>query len=656
MLTGRSVNKSNLRHVAKMFCIFGMMAACNGDDGAGAGTEAGTGAADTTGGSAGSGESSADETGAVTEAPRMQGIADLHLHMFAEQGFGGGWFHGTHAGPGETALAPCDGGTPGDHARLQADLLPLLGSCETSFEDLGDMVPLVETLIGTGGGFVSEYVSIIPGSQGDTGEHADRTGGWPELDGWPRWDAIAHQQVWEGHLRDAYDSGLRVEVISAVTLDWLCEGIADENVERPGCDEMTDITIQLEMANAFAEANDWVEVALSAADLRRIVEEDKLAFVLSVEASHIMGEGDWEPQLDALYDLGVRTLQPVHQLDNRFGGAAPHNSIFHIAQYSENCHIDTDCGLTSPGYTLGFDVDADCRNTLGLTDEGRALIQAMIDKGMLIDAAHLSERSVMDLYDLLVDNDHYPFYLSHAHFREMMVGPKAEEEKTTPAWVVEMLRATGGMLGLRTAYEEVNTYTPSAVTNTCHGSSRSFAQAYDFGRLGLKVPMGMGSDLNGFVQQSRPRFGPDACSGSFPTEAECHARDERDNGPARLGTGFDEAGLGHIGLLSDLLDDMDQLGSDTEQLRTSAEDFALMWERAEAPREGAASAVDDMDASGVTVLPAHGLRLAEYPTECDTPYCAGGLETGDECRFDAECSVGTCVDAGECGSPRGTCG
>lgn len=67
-----------------------------------------------------------------------------------------------------------------------------------------------------------------------------------------------------------------------------------------------------------------------------------------------------------------------------------------------------------------------------------------------------------------------------------------------------MVRETGGMIGLRTAPEEVNTYEPSAVANTCHGSARSFAQAYDFGRLGLKVALGLGSDFNGFIQQTRP--------------------------------------------------------------------------------------------------------------------------------------------------------
>jgi microsomal dipeptidase-like Zn-dependent dipeptidase len=84
----------------------------------------------------------------------------------------------------------------------------------------------------------------------------------------------------------------------------------------------------------------------------------------------MMGEGDWRAQLDELYALGVRTLQPVHQLDNRFGGAAPHNTIFHIAQYAENCHIDRTAPSPAPP-SPSASTSTDCKNVLGLTDEGR---------------------------------------------------------------------------------------------------------------------------------------------------------------------------------------------------------------------------------------------------------------------------------------------
>lgn len=638
MLTGRSVQIS-------IVSLLVATASCKDDPSPGSGT----GDTGTTEGTVG-----ADSSGGEPLEP-LSGVADLHLHMFAEHAFGGGWFHGTHDGAAEAALGPCDGGVPGDHARLREDLAPLLGTCEgITLEELGQLVPLVGTLA-SGGPLVGEFISVVPGTDGDTGRHLDRISGWPAMDGWPRWDAIAHQQVWEEQLHDAYEGGLRVSVISAVSLDWLCMAIPEENLDRPQCNEMDDVRVQLEAANAFAEANDWVEVALTAEDMRRIVSEDKLAFILSVETSHIMQEGDWRPQLDELYDLGVRTLQPVHQLDNRFGGAAPHNPIFQVAQYVESCHIDEDCGLTTDEITLGFDVDADCKNVRGLTDEGRELVQEMIDRGMLVDAAHLSEASLNDLHEIAVANDYFPIYLSHAHFREIMLEEKTHEEKTTPAWAVQMVRETGGMIGLRTAHEQVNAYEPSPVENSCHGSSRSFAQAYDYGRMGLKVSMGLGSDLNGFIQQTRPRFGPDACSAGFVQEVQCQARDQRLDGPPRLESGLDEMGLGHVGLLGDLLADLDQLGTDTEPLRRSADDFVRMWERAQGERTGAAETLGELDMSGIVPTPSINDRIEDYPTECGEYYCEGAFVSGAECRFDAECESGTCTGAGECGSPVGMC-
>ena len=601
-----------------------------------------------------SSSSSTGDTG--DELPPLEGYADLHLHMFAEDAFGGGWLHGQATGAAEVALALCDGGTPGDHATLQEDLAQLFATCDQEvLDDASSKVELLELLLAIGGDGLSELLGEVPGTSGDTGKHSDRRGGWPELDGWPRWDTIAHQQSWQGWLHDAYLSGLRIETISAVSNDWLCRALPPENLDRPQCDEMADVRVQLQKANDFANANDWVEIALSAEDARRIVSEDKLALILSIETTHLFGDDDWRAALDEVYDLGVRALQLVHQLDNRFGGAAPHNSIFHIAQFGESCHIDSDCGITTPEFTLGFDVDSNCRNVRGLSEEGEALVREMIERNMLIDLAHMSEALVSDVHQIAVENEYYPLYLSHAHFREMMLPEKAKEEKTTPASIIAMVRETGGMVGLRTAHEEVNTYESSAVANTCHGSSRSFAQAYDFGRLGLKVAIGLGSDFNGFIQQTRPRFGPYACSASFSEEATCQAKGERDEGFGALGSDYDEWGLAHIGTLGDLLDDLEQHGSDTAPLRSSADVFVRMWERASGEREGPADDPSDIDTSGVKILPDHATRRALLPTECDKPYCPGGLVSGDSCRFNGECENGSCVGAGECGSPRGIC-
>jgi microsomal dipeptidase-like Zn-dependent dipeptidase len=345
----------------------------------------------------------------------------------------------------------------------------------------------------------------------------------------------------------------------------------------------------------------------------------------------------------------------VHQLDNRFGGAAPHNAIFHVAQFTRNCHVDSDCGLTSGDTTLGFDVDQDCKNVRGLTDEGRALVAEMMKRHMLIDAAHMSERTTADVLALAESNDFYPVYVSHGHLRELMLPAKQREEKTTPASIVCGIRRTGGLFGLRTAHEEVGSYPASAVDNNCHGSTRSLAQAIAFAERGLKVDLALGTDFNGFIQQTRPRFGQlGACSASFAAEAACQRDLQRTTGPKALGSELDEKGFAHIGLLGALLADLEQLGVDTTGLKSSAERTIRMWERAEGAREGPASDAADLDATGVMQAPDEATRQAALPKLCDTSYCPDSLELGETCSFNEECKQGKC-NAGICGVPQGIC-
>ena len=531
---------------------------------------------------------------AAPPPPPVAGFAELHHHMMAEEAFGGGWLHGKHTGE----LHDCDGGLPpSDHARVRQDLSNLLGLCPDAANLDLDGVPILDQLFWAGGAASSEVVGQTQGTQGDTGLHLGRS----ELGaGWPRWDTIAHQQAWEGWMQDAHARGLNLVVVSAVSNEFLCSLLPADNLKRP-CDEMADAELQIQMVNEFAaQRADWVEVALSPSHAREIINAGKLAIVLSIEVSNLFGDKDALAELGRFHDMGVRSLQPVHQLDNRFGGAALHNAIFQFAQFTKNCHVDLDCGVTTGSFTLGFDVDSECRNTRGLTAEGRVLLQAMMDRGMLIDLAHLSERSVEDAYEIAKQNTHYPLHISHGHFREIMTDKAASAEKTSPAWVIQILRRTGGIFGLRTAHEETRAYTLSGVANSCDGSSRSFAQAYELGRQGLKVPMAFGADLNGFIQQVRPRFGPDgACSATSDGDAEAQAQEQEASGPGPLGTDFDQKGLAHIGLLPDLLADLEQLGADTAPLRGSAETFIRMWERAHGPRTGMADPADDIDTGGI---------------------------------------------------------
>jgi len=569
------------------------------------------------------------------------GFAELHHHMFAEEAFGGGWFHGSHTG----ALARCDGGAPeSDHARVRMDLSEMLNLCPNSGSVDLRGVPILSDLFGLAGAVGSEFIGKVEGTQGDTGLHLGRREVGTE---WPRWDTIAHQQSWEGWLRQAHQGGMSLVVVSLVSNGFLCKALPYQNLNRP-CDEMADVELQLQMARAFDARTDWAEIALTPAHARNIIASGRLAMVLSIETSKLFGTKDWRSELDRFHALGVRSIQPVHQLDNRFGGAALHNVIFQAAQFIENCHIDYDCGVTTNGFTLGFDVARDaagnCRNTKGLTAEGKALVQAMMSKGMLVDMAHLSEKSIQDTFALAQANTYYPLYISHGHFREVMNPKLAENEKTTPAWVVRYLRQTGGMFGLRTAHDETRAYTRSGVANNCHGSSRSVAQAYEFGRQGLKVPMAFGADFNGFIQQTRPRFGAHgACSATFQAEADAQAYQQEISGPARLGTDFDKYGLAHVGLLPDLLKDLGRVGANTTGLANSTETYLRMWERANAPRAGMADAASDIDTSGVAAYEDKATREARFPTVCGMAYAPDSKLLNQGCRFDAECVSDQCT-------------
>lgn len=596
------------------------------------------------------------------QQPGVKGFAELHHHMFAEEAFGGGWFHGSAVGE----LTRCDGGAPeSDHARVRMDLSELLKLCPNSGGVDLSTNPLLAAFFGIGGTVGSEFIGKIEGTQGDTGLHLGRREVRTE---WPRWDTIAHQQAWEGWLKQAHAGGLSLVTVSLVSNGFLCKALPYQNLKRP-CDEMADVEAQLQMARDFDARTDWVEIALSPQHARDIINSGKLAMVLSIETSRLFGTKDWRTELERFYALGVRALQPVHQLDNRFGGAALHNALFQAAQFLENCHIDFDCGVTTNSFTLGFDVYKDaagnCRNTKGLTEEGKALVQAMMAKGMLIDMAHLSEKSVQDTFALAQANAYYPLYVSHGHFREVMNPKLAENEKTTPAWVVKELRQTGGMFGLRTAHDETRTYTKAGIANNCHGSTRSLAQAYEFGRQGLKVPIAFGADFNGFIQQTRPRFGSHgACSATFQAEADEQEHQQRLSGPPRLGTDFDEYGLAHVGLLPDVLKDLKQLGAGTAGLENSAESFLRMWARATGPRTGMADAAGDIDTTGVAAYEDPSVREANYPTQCGKAYAPDSRELNQGCRFDAECISGQCTsvlcstfdgrcvcnDDGDCGS------
>jgi microsomal dipeptidase-like Zn-dependent dipeptidase len=521
----------------------------------------------------------------------VTGFADLHNHQFAEYAYQGAWYHGTTLGPegGDdrwTGMAACDGNWPGgpqDHAMTYMNVL-----CDVAGLATDDMCVHTDRKYG-----------YVDGARSDL-----NYSGWPHSTSW------AHQQTWWGHLQDAHEDGLNITVVHMVNFKILCEVMEPGNYRYSyGCEDMGAVDLEIAAAKEFADLNaDWVEIAYSPADARRIIHAGKLAMVLAIEITDLFPTGAMDDapavydengtlidrggvltQLRRYYDLGVRTLQLGHELDSRFAGVAVYSPIFEVLdairtfkeQHPGELEDVALPGDGDPRY--GFQLDEDGYNELGLTDDGKQLVQALMQLGMILDIAHLSYNSDRDVYALTKANRYYPIMHSHSKLSEIMVLPGEEAlEKYTPDWVVDMLNATGGMAGLRTFSARVNTYPESGVENSCDGSTRSFVQAYAYADRELHLPVGLGVDFNGFTNQVDPRFGDAACNKAVDEVTQLDQQALQVD--AGTGTDFDRIGLGHMGLVGrGLLDDMKALGADTRNLESSAEHFIRMWERAVDP-------------------------------------------------------------------------
>lgn len=492
--------------------------------------------------------------------PPVPGFADMHLHQMSEYAYAGAWYWGSHTGDEATAMQACSGGDilGGDHARTKL-------------------------------GPLNEFLGQIPGTQGDTGLHFGKKNGYPSYDGWPRWDTIAHQTVPADKLLAAHQGGLNLYLTSAVNFEPLCDTMPEANrVPGYGCDDMQAVDRQITAAWRFAADHDWVEIARSPAEARRIIGQGKLAMVLSVEITELFTTGDWQAQLDAYYDLGVRSIQFAHQLNNRFAGVAPHHWIFKFFE------------LLNRG--APFELDEEGHNTMGLTDDGKALARAFMDRGMIVDIAHLSERGIGELALISAQRGFYPINVSHGHLRSIMREDKQDEEKTVPDDIALIVRQTGGMFGLRSGPEGVRSYPRSGVANDCDGSSKSFAQAYAYATQGLGLNVAFASDFNGFIQQLRPRFG-----GADETCGAALSDDEKIRQQAlqtqRSGTALDTDGFGHIGLEPAVRDELAAFGLDVSALDQSAEHVLQMWERCLDPQRTGPLSTDGFDTTGIESNP-----------------------------------------------------
>jgi microsomal dipeptidase-like Zn-dependent dipeptidase len=451
--------------------------------------------------------------GAARPTP-VWGVGDFHTHPTSYLGFGG--LHGMHAlwgVPGGSIkryrnpksvtakinvsrdIPGCDEGHKhynAHHGGFAAPLMINVSEARSS-EDLKDL-----------------SLPIMADSH--------RSQGGPTFSDFPDFRRGAHQQYHITQIHRAYMGGLRLMTALALQNQGLEYGMgwvecgADGRPTVQVAEDMTVVRAHVEAMKQLAEANgDWMEIAYTPADARRIIAQNKLAIVLGVEVDQLGQTEDVDNEIAELERLGVRQVVMIHAVDNQLGGPAVFNDLYNsvndwlnrdpkmrdwVEPLSGELELkdkvpesffsittqpllsnDPDYepillrlgnprrivlsdafphpgplthkigpiryGVLHPfvnstpiwdkvrGFYDGF--GAGHRNTRGLTPRGAEYEARLMQRGMLIDVAHMSDAAVQDTIE--TERAHqctsYPLMISHAHFRKLSVARDDSDRGTS---------------------------------------------------------------------------------------------------------------------------------------------------------------------------------------------------------------------------------
>jgi microsomal dipeptidase-like Zn-dependent dipeptidase len=177
---------------------------------------------------------------------------------------------------------------------------------------------------------------------------------------------------------------------------------------------------------------------------RRKSEPDTVAGLLGLEGAHAL-EGDVN-NVDVLFEAGFRMIAPTHFFDNEWGGSA------HGVEKT------------------------------GLTDKGRELVRRMEARGMLVDVAHASARTIEDVLAIATR----AVVVSHTGVRGTCEGARNLSDEQ-----LKRIAATGGVIGIG--------YWDAA---TCGEDARAVARSirYAASLVGAQH-VALGSDFDGAVTE-----------------------------------------------------------------------------------------------------------------------------------------------------------
>lgn len=437
------------------------------------------------------------------------------------------------------------------------------------------------------------------------------TQGWPTFRDWPTHSSYTHHQTYYLWLKRAWMGGLRFMMNHLVANEQLC---IINPAKQYDCNEMESIALQRDLVLALMDYIDAQEggpgkgffrIVYSPAEARRVIENGQMAVIFGTENEKIFDCGEFldrpectrehiDAELDRWYALGLRAIFPIHLFDNAFGGSRLTDEPALSALYQAGNIADTghpyatasceevdavapgEAPVQQPGDFMQFlltqatglppapPLTGCVENARGLTVLGDYFINAMIDRGMMIETDHsgtLARKRILDVAaarGVGVLSGHTGFVSDARDTKRILkVGGIVSNLPDEPAPVtVDFIQQ------LKAAHLEVN------------GNLDRFAT-------------GLGCDINGLHEQPAPR--EDAATNPliYPFKSyDGRVTFERQVSGERL---FDinVDGVAHYGLYPDFIADMQRTPGGEEALRylfRSAEAYLQFWENAEAKR------------------------------------------------------------------------
>ncbi len=507
----------------------------------------------------------------------LRGFADLHCHQMANLAYGGQAFHGKAFGNIGMALPSC--------ATYHSGVIPDFAGWAMQ---------------------VASY-NIIK-------QHG--LDGFPTFSTWPSWYNITHQAVYEQSLYRAFQGGLRLMVMFAVNNEFKANLVGKS---WPGDDE-TAIVKQIDEAYAMQTYIDgisggtgkgWYRIVKTPQEARQAITNNQLAVVLGIEVDYPLGSKDERngtgytlntmiDKLNFYYSKGVRDIFPIH-FDNNFLGGTSFDKILDGDLAVSNVS-DITTGVykmnTYDATSLGYKYRGGKANVRGLLSAGQRMVREMMKRGMIIDVDHMSGNSRNDLLTIAESVSYPAIVSSHSGFIDIAAGGKRHEGNLR-ADEVNRIYNLGGMVApilWQGTYDEIMQYSPKVHVSS-GASTEAWANAYLYAKDKMPGrPIAVGSDFNGSIPATGPRFGPDASPygkaavNANPAEVVYPFIDQFSGQTtldmSKLGTrlfNINTDGFAHYGMFPDFLSDLTNVGlttQDLEPLFNSAKYYIDMWEKA----------------------------------------------------------------------------